>query len=256
MLMHSKFSPSKPCLRIFMYHGVGHRAVEDSYGLNVTLSDFTSQMDYLQANYQAFAKLDQSLVEQKSVTQPSIAVTFDDGYKNNLDAAEVLQERSIPFSIFCIAEKIGTKDFLSRSDLEDLLSLKSCVIGAHGLTHEKLGMMPEEEQRHELQKSKDILQQLLGRQVTTMSLPHGSLNARTLSLADTIGFNLVCSSRPGLNHSNLDLYHLRRTEIRSMDTMNSFIDKCHGADDWRAFAYLGKAIMSPFRYAQWRPFAR
>jgi peptidoglycan/xylan/chitin deacetylase (PgdA/CDA1 family) len=231
----------KQVLRAFMYHSVGLRAKSDGYGLSVSIKDFDAHISYLENVNADFFPLICGALPAEGRPKALTAITFDDGYKDNLNAAEILIKRGIPFSIYCIANKVGSDGFLSAQDLRQLSETDFCTIGAHGLTHAPLGRMSADAQTIELQKSRDILEQLLGKAVTTMSLPHGSHNPKTFTLATSAGYELVCSSRPGLNTKrNFNPMHIRRTELRSRDTVDTFISKWHGSDDWRRFVYDAK----------------
>ena len=239
-------------LRVFMYHSVGERKPDDKYGLTVSKELFEAQIDHLLESGSPFVKVDHNIKDFSGIQPGAVGVTFDDGYRDNLIAAEVLIEKSVPFTIYCIAEMIGHQDFLSMQHLRELSATGLCTIGAHGLTHRRLGDLSEDDQKNELFRSRDLLEQGLGQKVTTMSLPHGSLNSKTLPLAKEFGYEVVCSSRPGINFSqNFRPYHVRRTEIRSADSLESFIEKSQGSDDWRRFVYLGRSILSWAIDAQW-----
>jgi peptidoglycan/xylan/chitin deacetylase (PgdA/CDA1 family) len=235
-----------------MYHSVGARRLNDNYGLSVPVKLFKEQMTHLENEGTSFIKMDQSLKQLESSQVKFVAITFDDGYKDNLNAADILIEKSIPFSIYCIADKMGQDDYLSFQDLRSLHETGLCTIGGHGLTHGRLGVMSNRDQIDEIHMCRNILEQGLCNDVVTMSLPHGSLNSKTLQFARDNGFELVCSSRPGLNtENNFDPFHIRRTEIRSQDTILTFVDKFRGSDDWREYVYFGKSLMSWAIDAQW-----
>jgi peptidoglycan/xylan/chitin deacetylase (PgdA/CDA1 family) len=239
-------------LRVFMYHSVGIRKIEDLYGLTVSKDVFKEQITFLIDQDVSFIKLDNKFNKFGENAEHTVALTFDDGYKDNLNAAEVLIDNSIPFSIYCIAEKVGAEDFLSFRDLRELHATGLCTVGGHGMTHQRLGDLSDEHQNNELRACREILEQGLGAPVDTMSLPHGSHNSRTLKFAQSHGYKLVCSSRPGINlPGNFNPFHVRRTEIRSADSLSSFIDKVRGTDDWRSYVYLGKSLLSWALDAQW-----
>ncbi len=238
-----------------MYHSVGTSRLDDSYGLTVSKELFHEQISFLESLDGSFISVNSGLERIDSLEKPTFGITFDDGYKDNLIASEILINKSVPFSIYCIADKIGLPDYLSSQDLRDLCATGLCTIGGHGLTHKRLGDLDEANQVYELRRCREILEQALGVPVQTMSLPHGSLSSRTLEFAKSSGYQLICTSRPGINTPrNFDPFHIRRTEIRSFDNLDSFIKKVNGADDWRKTVYLGKSFLSWIVDAQWNRF--
>jgi peptidoglycan/xylan/chitin deacetylase (PgdA/CDA1 family) len=238
-----------------MYHSVGTPKSGDSYGLTVSKESFLDQISHLVNLNTSFTAVDSRLSSLVSLPLSSFGISFDDGYKDNLIASEILISHSIPFSIYCIADKIGTDDYLSMQDLRDLSATGLCTVGGHGLTHRRLGDLNVADQINELRRCRDILEQGLGLHVETMSLPHGSHNSKTRDLAKDSGYKLICTSRPGLNTlGNFDPLHVRRTEIRAHDSLDSFKKKSAGSDDWRDLVYTGRSLLSWATDAQWKRF--
>lgn len=94
-----------------MYHGVAYKDLGIS--TQVPLDQFELQMAYLEKNYkvQSLDGLVNKLKENK-LPSGSVAVTFDDGYKNNASLAyPVLQRNHIPATIFI------TTGFVERDEL-------------------------------------------------------------------------------------------------------------------------------------------
>lgn len=251
-------SPFSQDLRVLMYHAIGDRDPTDSYGLSVACKDFEAQLDLI-------LELGMPLVQLADGTprlfwgdhsKSGIAITFDDGYKNNLDGASALIARKMPFVIYCIASEMDKPQFLSSQDLRDLAKTGYATIGGHGLTHRRLGDLSSEEQNAELVDSKKRLEDILGEPIHTMSLPHGSLNKVTMELAQRAGFELVATSRPGLNkQGRWNPFHVKRTELRSQHTLEDFKGFLRGSDDWREWVYMTRAVCSPWVRSQWKPFS-
>ena len=51
-------------------------------------------------------------------------------------------------------------------------------IGSHGVTHTKLTELSDKELINELVSSKHFLEDIIGREVHTISYPHGAINSR------------------------------------------------------------------------------
>lgn len=104
-------------LRILMYHGVCEDAVAGQPwvpGFFVTRSAFESQLQYL-SRWTCVLPLSEAVERLGSKTLPDrcVAVTFDDGYANNLHlAAPLLEKYGACATIFLATAYIQSGDFL------------------------------------------------------------------------------------------------------------------------------------------------
>jgi peptidoglycan/xylan/chitin deacetylase (PgdA/CDA1 family) len=90
-----------PTAVVLMYHRVT-RANHDLHGLAVTPDEFRDQMDLLRREYQPvpLAQL-ASAVREGWLPERGVAVTFDDGYLDNLvEASPILLDAGIPATFF------------------------------------------------------------------------------------------------------------------------------------------------------------
>ena len=89
---------------VLMYHRIS-RTYVDPWALCVNPANFAEQMNVLNTLANP-ASLDQLLEAQPG--EPSVAVTFDDGYVDNLDSAlPILQRHDVPATIFVSTGYIG-----------------------------------------------------------------------------------------------------------------------------------------------------
>lgn len=98
---------------ILMYHGVSkNKSLKSPKHLSYDL--FKSQLIKLKQHYE-FATLDNltGLLSNNSLEKPLLAITFDDGYKNNYEAAaEILDELRLPATFFISTGYIGTNKWM------------------------------------------------------------------------------------------------------------------------------------------------
>jgi len=122
---------------ILMYHGVTreNNSVQESKHVNCTI--FKEQLNLLKKCYQFIdlASLPDPLVSNK-LDRPLIAVTFDDGFRNNYDvAAEILLELGIPATFFVSTWYIGRQRWIWTDLLEyAVMNSKSPVLKATSCT--------------------------------------------------------------------------------------------------------------------------
>lgn len=219
-------------LRILLYHSVGGR-VSNLYGISVATAAFERQMQILSTMENIrIVKLES---DQLATSDYQIAATFDDGYKDNLQvAAPILTKFNIPFTVFVTASFIGSGlDYLTARELRELAQLPGVTIGSHGLTHCRLADCNDEVLWRELAESRRLLQDMIGKNVTTISYPHGSVDSRVRDAADRAGYVTGATSRFGINRANQDRLRLHRCEIVSQDAPRVFMQKLNGHWDWR-----------------------
>jgi peptidoglycan/xylan/chitin deacetylase (PgdA/CDA1 family) len=224
----------EPGLRVLMYHSIGQKAQDDRYGYySVTAARFVRQLDFLCAN-DALAPVALD-VAVKAGMRAGIALTFDDGYADNLHvAAPLLAERNIPFTIFAAASPIQEKcsGFLTPGELRELAQCPGVSIGAHGKRHIALAMCDDQSLANELSGSKAALEDMIGCEVTSMSYPHGSVDRRVREAVAQAGYRLAACSYPGINRAGRDSLLLKRTVIFGQDGMHFFKRKVGGFWDW------------------------
>lgn len=124
-------------------------------------------------------------------------VTFDDGNRSDLQhAAPVLEQFGLRATFFITAAWTGTRrGFLNAAELQEL-HRRGHRIGAHGLHHKLLTQCTAAELQSELTDSRQRLEDILGQQVTTMSLPGGRANRRVLRACDEAGYTQIFTSVP------------------------------------------------------------
>lgn len=224
-------------IRILMYHSIGYGVHDDPSGLfTVNPERFKSQIDFLctQEDIEFLSLCDNF---RRNDSKLGIVLTFDDGYKDNLiTVAPYLTERNIPFTVFVTSDKIlnNHPDYLGSTELFELSQMQGVTIGAHGKTHRHLAMLSLPEIQQELMESKAYIEHVIGKSVTTLSYPHGSLNQIVIDQASHSGYEIGVCSQTGTNQKHQDKMKLKRTEIHSTDDKNMFRQKIYGGWDWHA----------------------
>ena len=177
---------------------------------------------------------------------PCAAVTFDDGLQSfALNALPELEKRDIPASLFVVAGKLGCypdwservrtqtsyrEPMLTEQELRQIPG--SITIGSHTLTHPVLTQIGEAEARQQLIDSRIQLQNILGREVTLFSFPHGAFNDDLIESARAAGYERVFTIQPKLGFP--DEFVIGRVSVDPADWRLEFLLKLCGAYRWLA----------------------
>lgn len=222
-------------LRILMYHAVGTPAYSDSMGLySISENVFKEQMlEVSQSDTIHTVSLNTDTLKE---TSNRLAISFDDGYMDNLKiAAPIMVELGIPFTVFVTADFVRklTPGFLTPDALVELSHMPGVDIGAHGVTHCRMSDCNTASLREEMRLSKSYLEDLLGREITSMAYPNGACDRRVMYAALEAGYRLAACSYPGVNTSHRNPMLLKRTEITANDDISRFRQKLSGCWDWQ-----------------------
>jgi peptidoglycan/xylan/chitin deacetylase (PgdA/CDA1 family) len=202
----------------------------------VTPQHFADHLEALQKNYHPVSLKELThAIKEGRIPDNAIAVTFDDGYADNLYAAKPLLEHyNTPATVFVTAGYIGQeKKFnwdesnadadhrpLSADEVLKLAEGNLIEIGAHTMTHPVLSNLAIAEQRTEIFKSKTFLEKILQRPISSFAYPYGARSdytRDTVSIIEEAGFDCACSNFPGFVRKGADIYELPRVLVRDWD---------------------------------------
>ena len=171
------------------------------------------------------AELRRSLASRDSGAEPTVAITFDDGFASVADAAApMLVERGLTATVFCVAGHLGGRsawESASQGAFESRLAspeaLRGLVgegfeIGSHGMTHAPLVADDQDRLRHEIVGSRSTLESLLETPVGSFAYPYGarpSVAARQLVEAT---YDSACTTRLAELGPDADVYALPRID--------------------------------------------
>ena len=138
------------------------------------------------------------------------AVTFDDGFKNNLTIAlPELEKRNIPFTIFFTTKNFGEKpkweyNPVTQDKYEDIMTINEMrslpselvAIGSHTVSHAKLCLADTNKLEYEIVESKKTLEDLLNTEITLFSFPNGSISEEAIQTALKSGYKKLSTIEP------------------------------------------------------------
>jgi peptidoglycan/xylan/chitin deacetylase (PgdA/CDA1 family) len=143
--------------------------------------------------------------------KPVVAVTFDDGYADNYETVlPLLNKWGIPATFFVTAGLVERDpDVLARfrflysrhsDDVFRPMTWSQVIdmrdagmeVGGHGYRHSNMMLLPPAEMKAELQRSKNVIEDRLGAEITTMGYPFGKprrhVTPEVARIAGEVGF--------------------------------------------------------------------
>jgi peptidoglycan/xylan/chitin deacetylase (PgdA/CDA1 family) len=210
---------------ILMYHRIND--VLSPSHLTISTKTFLQQMKYLKS-YCDVLNCDQLLeycqkgfpVKQK----PQVLITIDDGYRDNyLNAFPVLRKLGLPATIFLATGFIGTNkrmQYYEDMPLPDMLSWQEVAemkahgisFGPHTVNHPHLTQLNAADQKEEIRKSMDDLNEHLAGDFVqnVFCYPYGEYNEDSLQVLKELNLKLALTVRTGLVDEMSKSLELRR----------------------------------------------
>ena len=168
-------------------------------------------------------------LEQRRSLGGQLAITFDDGYRDNYHtAAPILERLGLPACFFVTTGFIGSSqvpwwdekagirsEWMTWEEVRDLQA-RGFEIGAHTVTHADLGVVKGDAARQEIEGSKAALEAQLGRPVTLFAYPfgrEGQMSETNRALVRDAGFRCCPSAFGGLVRTGDDPYRFKRAPV-------------------------------------------
>lgn len=233
-----------PGARILMYHRVADLPEYDQ--LTVTTANFEKQIAWLARNRNVKPLGDLlERIQEGTAGRNLVAVTFDDGYLDNLEnALPILEKYQVPATIYVTsafaAQSASHPRYrsdpkrlhLNWSEISKLARHPLITIGSHTVTHPMLSELGAEASALEIRDSKLAIEEHTGMDVLDFCYPSGNYTERELDLVMQAGYRSAVTVKPGINDGKANLFALRRTEVTDRDTVTVLAQKLDGAFDF------------------------
>jgi peptidoglycan/xylan/chitin deacetylase (PgdA/CDA1 family) len=213
---------------VVAFHRVN--AEPDWSGLSITPEAFADYCRFFRRHFdviplRAFVEL----LERRVSLEGYIAITFDDGYRDNCEqAAPILEALGLPATFFIVSQWMGSEvipwwdrergarhEWMTWDDVKSLRR-RGFDIGAHTRTHADLGRINGAVAREEIVGARGDLEAQLGEPVDLFAYPYGGTQNMVESNREIVkaaGFRCCCSCCGGLARPGTDPFQLRRMVI-------------------------------------------
>lgn len=251
--LHRRALPCGPLM--LMYHAVTPEDSRPRWPWAVSMRQFQAQLDFLAAaRYTTLTQRELAATPAAALPARVVVITFDDGYRNNLLAADELSRRGMRASWFIVTGNIGAAPgwpsehrpagrMLDAAELRRLQA-DGMEIGSHTVSHPRLPTTADAQLRRELADSRAALQDLLGAPVDSFAYPYGAWDARCAAAVAAAGYSSACTTRTGWALRDNDPYRLRRLTVFNTDTTSTLARKLAVAGHNVAWRDLARQALS------------
>ncbi|HEY0430730.1 MAG TPA: polysaccharide deacetylase family protein [Pyrinomonadaceae bacterium] len=207
---------------ILVYHTISAPAEPMLADADISPARFERQLQWL-ARWRHVVSLDETI--SSSPRRRLVALTFDDGFQDNLTVALPLLEKfQLPMTLFVTAGFLGREGYLSEAELREISRHPLVTIGAHGLWHRHFNRLTATDARFELTESRRLLSGITGKPVDLLAWPYGECNEELEQLSAESGYRASWSVWKGSNSA-----HSRwRVPLGRRDNLARFVIKSSG----------------------------
>jgi peptidoglycan/xylan/chitin deacetylase (PgdA/CDA1 family) len=230
-------APMQPAVPILMYHDVSSDTPAAFRKYIVTPKAFARQMRWLADGHYTPIDLSTLIAHRtagNALPSRPVVITFDDGFRDAVRCAgAIVRDHGFRAVLFAVAGLVGRpSEWLLRErglqrPLADWAELRTLAaegfeIGAHSLTHPHLPAIDPDEARRQIENSRRVIEDALGREVVHFAYPFGAVDAAVRATVAAAGYRTACTTRIGLSAAGEDPLMLRRVPVTGFDSVIDF----------------------------------
>lgn len=225
--------------RLLMYHMISHHKRRAKYNkLRVDPIEFDRQLNWLKENGWEFVFVSELKNES---TQKQVALTFDDGYRDNFLVADpIMKKYDAKATLYLVTDR-HDRDWSSNkkehhddgelmkepklldADVVHMIGSQRWELGGHTVTHANLLRLDDAQCFTEIHQCRSELEEIFGTDATSFAYPFGMFEDRHVELVNKVGFQFAVTTEQGIS-SDLDAERLRlkRVKVSGRDGLASF----------------------------------
>ncbi len=196
----------------------------------VSPARFEEQLRYLkEQGYESVSVYDIIRYLQGEAILPpkAVAITFDDGYRDNVVVAfPLLQKYGFTATFFINPKPIDDEypAYMTWAQVAQM-SRAGMDVGSHSYSHPMLTHLSVEELAQEVRKAGDAIEQHTGKRPRLFSYPFGTYNRQVIDILRSEGYVGAVTLRSGTVQASPSVFDLARVWVRYDDTLESFAVK-------------------------------
>ena len=233
--------------RILMYHMISEPRRGGRFNkLRVPAREFERQLAWLVDHGWQFVFLSElaelaPAAAAAPLARKTVALTFDDGYRDNYLAAHpLLVKYQAKATLFLVVDRfdrdwsitkkahhdggeLAAEEKLSNTEVCDMLASGVWELGAHTLTHALLPSLDATDKQREIAGAKASLGETFGVDVESFAYPFGIFDEDDVALARQAGFALAVTTEAGISTDvAADALQLPRVKVSGKEGILGF----------------------------------
>ena len=226
--------------RVLMYHMVRESVPGARFNkLRVPRAMFDKQVAWLKEDGWHFAFL--SELGQDDLPPKTVAITFDDGYRDNLLAAQpILAKHDARATLFLVMDRhdvdwsaarkahhdegeLMREEKLSDPEVMQMLASGLWEIGAHTISHLPLPSLDQGRKRAEIVGGREALEGKFSVRVQSFAYPFGLFDDQDVALVREAGYAFAVTTEPGISRDlKAEALRLKRVKVSGVEGMFAF----------------------------------
>jgi peptidoglycan/xylan/chitin deacetylase (PgdA/CDA1 family) len=240
--------------RILMYHMIATpRPGARFNGLRVAPQSFERQLRWLSDQGWHSFTVSELVAQADRLPKKSFAITFDDGYADNLlQALPLLKKYRCKATLYLVVDRsdrdwsmqrklhhdegeLKQETKLSDEQVQELLDSGCIELGSHSMTHANFQRIETAAVRRELLESKNALEKRFGVSVSSFAYPFGLYLPQQVGLVEQAGYSSAVTTHEGIeNAASWRPLELQRIKISGKDNWLAFLLRMRGGRrGWR-----------------------
>ncbi|MDA3626975.1 polysaccharide deacetylase family protein [Saccharopolyspora sp. WRP15-2] len=193
----------RPFPYVLMYHSVAVYQ-HDPYLVTVDPRRFDQQLRWLRSNDLRGVSMRELMQARRAGdARGLVGLTFDDGYADFArNVVPALRRHGCSATVFVIAGRIGgdnewdpagpRKRLMTAEEVQEVAGA-GVEVGSHGLLHQHLSYVDEDELFAEVVGSRELLREITGQDVAGFCYPYGDVDRRVVHAVEAAGYDYACA---------------------------------------------------------------
>lgn len=205
--------------KVLYYHDVHRDNTKPETLISTPMSLFSEHIRIIKV--QGF-----EIVDRITEAENQIMLTFDDGYKGIYKNKDFFFNEGLKPTVFLVSNSIGADTFMEKDEIL-FLQKEGFRFQSHTHTHPLLNKLNIKELKEEFSTSKNILENLLSKEVDEICFPEGLFNSKATETARDCGYKYLYSSIPGSYYETNHFRVIHRSLVQHANHSN-FISILYG----------------------------